>query len=314
MLTKNSLIFANSDPYKVSDYVNQYIGAHGISAPNKRALEANLFHRRFGDLDFCRISYGSTVRVRSSGLSTCYHLQVLLNGSCLWRGYGEEYLFSPGELMVINPADQADLTYSVECEKLIVKIPINSLERICTDSHWKMPIGGVRFGYRYNLHQLTDFGILLHLACRESEGIRGSSRLSGYFSGIIINKMLESLDSNACFQILEGSGSPFERVVHFVDENIKMNISLDQMAAVARTSHRTLFNLFEKNSSDTPKNYVRKRKLEHIHRLLSDPSREVRSITEIALDYGFFHLGRFADSYRSLFGELPSDTLRKRLK
>ena len=35
-----------------------------------------------------------------------------------------------------------------------------------------------------------------------------------------------------------------------------------------------------------------------------------RSVSEIALDWGFSHFGQFAQDSRHLFGELPSETLR----
>lgn len=313
MLSKASQVFTNADPYMVSDYVNEYVGAHRINLPNKKVAEARLCHRGFGSLDLCRISYGSSVRVTSSGLNTCYHLQVLLKGNCLWRGYGDEHYFSPGELLLINPDDPADLTYSNDCEKFIIKLPVNALERVCSDNHWKKPIGGIRFSHRHSLQQLSGFDSLLGLVCGESERVHGPSRLREYFTGIIATKLLELLDNNIEHEPCEVDGSPFERVVQFVDDNIKKNISLDQMAAVARMSPRSLYNLFERHACGTPKNYVRQRKLEHIHGFLSDPERKVRSITEVALDYGFLHLGRFADNYRNTFGELPSDTLRKRV-
>jgi AraC-like DNA-binding protein len=34
------------------------------------------------------------------------------------------------------------------------------------------------------------------------------------------------------------------------------------------------------------------------------------SVTAVAMNFGFFHLGRFATSYRKRFGESPSETLR----
>jgi AraC family ethanolamine operon transcriptional activator len=44
--------------------------------------------------------------------------------------------------------------------------------------------------------------------------------------------------------------------------------------------------------------------------LISPPSSE--TVTEVAFRWGFWHLSRFAREYRSMFGESPSETLRRR--
>ncbi|MGE6473330.1 helix-turn-helix domain-containing protein [Serratia proteamaculans] len=52
--------------------------------------------------------------------------------------------------------------------------------------------------------------------------------------------------------------------------------------------------------------------MEQVHACLRDPSSHVRNVTELAMDFGFLHLGRFSENYRKQFGELPSDTLKRR--
>jgi AraC family ethanolamine operon transcriptional activator len=40
--------------------------------------------------------------------------------------------------------------------------------------------------------------------------------------------------------------------------------------------------------------------------------RDAASVTEAATCFGFWHFGNFAHDYRALFGELPSETFRRR--
>jgi AraC-like DNA-binding protein len=46
-------------------------------------------------------------------------------------------------------------------------------------------------------------------------------------------------------------------------------------------------------------------------RALAVADARAKTVTEIANDYGFGELGRFAVEYRKLFGESPSMTLRR---
>jgi AraC family ethanolamine operon transcriptional activator len=44
----------------------------------------------------------------------------------------------------------------------------------------------------------------------------------------------------------------------------------------------------------------------------NDLCREPMKVSDAANNRGFWHLGQFANDYEGLFGELPSDTLRRR--
>ena len=312
MLNEKSRLFANADPYAVSDYVNQHVGAHCIRLPNSGRPAASLSHRSFASLDLCRISYGGSVRVTSPALETIYHLQVLLQGHCLWRGHGQEHYFTPGELLLINPDDPVDLTYSDDCEKFIVKLPSTLIERACVDNHWQRPADGVRFASRHQLQQIEGFTHLLSLVCAEAESEQSLASVQEHYTRIIASKLLGLLGNNVSRAELAESSPSFERLVQFIEENLKQDISVEQLAQLAHISPRSLYALFDKHLGTTPKHYIRQRKLERVRACLNDPGARVRNVTEVALDYGFLHLGRFSESYKSAFGELPSDTLRRR--
>ena len=63
----------------------------------------------------------------------------------------------------------------------------------------------------------------------------------------------------------------------------------------------------------SPAKYVRLRALRQTHRMLRDADLAETTVSRVARCQGFRDLGRFAGAYRSLFGELPSDTLRRSL-
>jgi AraC-like DNA-binding protein len=61
----------------------------------------------------------------------------------------------------------------------------------------------------------------------------------------------------------------------------------------------------------SPQRFVRLLRLHAVHRALRHPANSSTSVAEVGQQHGFHHLGRFAGAYRTLFGELPSHTLRQ---
>ena len=65
---------------------------------------------------------------------------------------------------------------------------------------------------------------------------------------------------------------------------------------------------FQKHIGTTPMAYLRDCRLELAHKRIQ--ARDGATITDIALDCGFSHLGKFASYYQLRYGELPSQTFK----
>ena len=87
-------------------------------------------------------------------------------------------------------------------------------------------------------------------------------------------------------------------------------LSIADLARQSGVAERTLRTAFQKCYGLSPARYLRISLLNEARRLLRASQPEQNSVTDIAFSLGFWDLGRFASSYRRLFGELPSATLR----
>jgi AraC-like DNA-binding protein len=102
-----------------------------------------------------------------------------------------------------------------------------------------------------------------------------------------------------------------KRAIDFIEANLDAPITLADIVQAAHVPGRTLFKHFEDFRGISPMSYLRNARFERVRQALrrADPSERV---TDIALQWGFGHMGRFAVQYRKRFGESPSETLRKR--
>lgn len=81
------------------------------------------------------------------------------------------------------------------------------------------------------------------------------------------------------------------------------------LAAAAGVSERTLRNIFHDYYGVAPLRYWKLRRLHLVRNALKQADAQRHSVSEIATQFGIWEVGRFAQAYRRLFGESPSETL-----
>jgi AraC-like DNA-binding protein len=101
------------------------------------------------------------------------------------------------------------------------------------------------------------------------------------------------------------------RFEEFLAEHPERPLYLTEICAGIGVAERTLRASCEQQLGMGPIRYLNLRRMHQVRRalLLADPSRS--TVTRVVTDHGFWELGRFSVVYRALFGESPSETIRR---
>jgi AraC-like DNA-binding protein len=87
---------------------------------------------------------------------------------------------------------------------------------------------------------------------------------------------------------------------------------VSDLCRAAAVSERTLENAFREVMGMTPMAYLVRLRLHRVRQSLLAGTEGTTTVSAEALKWGFWHFGDFSRAYKECFGELPSDTLRRR--
>jgi AraC family ethanolamine operon transcriptional activator len=96
-----------------------------------------------------------------------------------------------------------------------------------------------------------------------------------------------------------------------IDASDGGTLGVSDLCASSGASERTLRVLFKDAFGVTPTRYIRSRKLRLVHAALASAMPGGAQVSTIGRYFGFRDLGRMAADYHALFGEYPSQTLRR---
>jgi AraC-like DNA-binding protein len=260
------------------------------------------------------LRYGDEVRITPGTFDEFFLVQVPLAGTARVRVGDEVVASSRSRASIGSPTEPVDMVWSDGCEQLLVYLQRDAVEEIAGDVD--AATAPVVFRAAMDLHTpgARSWLRLVHLALDDVEagGALFSSPLAAtHFEQTLIAGLLSAQPNNR--QQVEAPATPCPRVVRSVVDLIEAEPDrawrLAELAAHAGVSARTLQEAFHRELGTTPLEQLRRTRMERARAdlLASDPT--TTSVTDIAARWGFFHLGRFAQAYRAMYHELPSQTL-----
>lgn len=303
--------------------VSGSIEPHGI----ERIGESRPFdaHNKFGEISGLRLiqlRYGADIVVDryETQASNGVLVETVLSGHSETTSGRQTVLSTPTLATVLAPHLRTRIHYSRDCEKFVLRIDRHTLARHCEALLGREIHRPLEFELGFSLTGGAgrDWLQLMHhmQAAIEQENLLQRSPLAAaQFEQLVMTTLLLGQPHNhsALFERPQAALAPFyvKRAEAYIEANLDQPLSVAELAAQAGVSARSLQAGFQQYRGTTPMAYLRELRLRRVHEALlaADPQRS--SVTDIALQWGFGHLGKFAVAYRQRFGESPSATFRR---
>lgn len=310
-------VFASRDLCEVREHIARTYCPHNLSVERRgESLDAWLNHRRLSKLGIGAMAYGAEVAIEGIEDENMLLLMHPLKGAAEIGTRQQNIQSNSSRASVVDTHDLTRMRWSADCMQRVVQISNEVL-----DHHAMMMMGRplsqkLRFAQEMPTGATADWWHYASLLSMElaSAGEGSGQAVLDSLETLLILKLLESHPNNYSEHLkpqpCKIAPHHVRKVEQYIIAHADQPITLEQLVEVGGVSARALFDGFRRFRGTSPMAYLKSVRLERAREDLLDAGPDT-SVTAVACRWGFYQFGRFAAQYKQMFGELPSETLRR---
>jgi AraC-like DNA-binding protein len=303
---------------EAQDRISRVFSPHSLKL-RQPDEQLNVIHNqvRLREVSLNVLSYGAEVTIQSGERGDFYLMQLPLSGSARISCGGQCADVDTEVLSILQPHAKSHMIWSSACSMILVQVPRCVMQTRAQSTGAKLP--QLALAYSRTQPEIAAWWQAALDLARTLDGF-GTTWLRYPAACTSMEEFLLS-----AFQVLlcddeqpekrfpeRGAERSLRRAKEYIHAHLDRALSSPEIARHACVSPRTLEALFKRFGEVTPLAYARRCRLHAVHDTLRQARQEGRTlnVTEVALSYGFLHMGRFAAQYKQLFGYTPSETMR----
>lgn len=304
-------------PEEAARRIGEIFSPHELTVVGRGELDVRLDARMSEEITIAELEHGTAVSIRPGRLGTYYEINVPLTGSVVSRYGLEELTSSPGLAAVLGPNVESAMEWSDRCRQLAVKIRRSVLDRTLSAYLGRPLDDAATFDLGFSVDSGPGHDWLQAVLLLRDAVDRGAPDLVlRPLEELVVAQFLAAQSSNYSERLHGDVRVPRPRTVRVVLELIDARnadpLTVSDMATVAGVSVRALQLAFAEHLGVSPMEHLRRVRLYRARQdLIEAVPGDGQTVADIAFRHGLGHLPRFAKAYRALYGESPSDTLRR---
>ncbi len=300
-------LFESADLDETRERISRVMQPHLLVPAGATAGLSHMDFVRLGGVGIGTIAFGNAMRVDVEAVDGYHLLMFCVTGQAKVRTRGQTVCVDQSNAVLCAAGEPFDAVLSADCEQFILRIDAGLFGtqarpvRLSPDSHIHIDSPALG-GWMQQLNLLANSSALLDLA-RKNDGV-------GRQMGRLLLELLAVGHSTAAPEPNRRTASPglVKRAEDFMHEHCGEVLRLPDIAMALGLAERTLRDGFQQFRGVSPTRYLRQIRLDKAHKILREATVGVH-VSDVAMDCGFMHLGRFSIEYKKRFGESPSDTL-----